>query len=190
MIFLNPFTRGGGDRFALVVGMTGVQMGDRIVQIGCAHAGRLGAIAAKVGLSGRAAAFVPDQDSAGRAQKGAREAGALVEIETAPPTSLPAGADEFDLALVDDTGGLLGAMRPEERVLAVREMLRILRPGGRVMVIGAAPRGGLGALVSRAQSGPPFDPAPSLEADGFRAVRKLAEREGLIFVEGIKPRSG
>ena len=41
-MFMNPFTRGGGDRFALVVGMTGVQMGDRIVQIGCAHAGRLG----------------------------------------------------------------------------------------------------------------------------------------------------
>ena len=187
-MFLNPFKRGGDDPFALVVGMTGVKMGDRFVQIGCAHGGRLAAIAAKVGLSGRAVAVVPDQISAARAEKGARDGGVFVEIATAPPTALPSDADAFDLALVDDTGGLLGAMRPEERVLAVREILRILRPGGRVMVVGATPRGGLGALVSRAQSGPPFDPAPSLEADGFRAVRTLAEREGLIFVEGIKPR--
>jgi len=61
----------------------------------------------------------------------------LIEVEIAPPTSLASGADAFDLALVDDTGGLLGAMRPEERVLTVREILRVLRPGGRVMVVGA-----------------------------------------------------
>jgi len=27
-----------------------------------------------------------------------------------------------------------------------------------------------------------------LQADGFRSVRTLAEREGLVFVEGVKPR--
>ena len=56
------------------------------------------------------------------------------------------------------------------------------------MVIGAAPRGGLGALLTRTQSGPPFvasgDAIKALEADGFRSVRTLAEREGLVFVEG------
>jgi hypothetical protein len=64
----------------------------------------------------------------------------------------------------------------------------VLRPAGRVMAIASAPRGGLGALVSRAQTGPPFDAVPALEAEAFRAVRRLAEREGFIFVEGIKPR--
>jgi hypothetical protein len=29
---------------------------------------------------------------------------------------------------------------------------------------------------------------PSLEADGFKMVRRLAEREGLMFVEGVKPK--
>ena len=60
------------------------------------------------------------------------------------------------------------------------------------MVVGAAPRGGLGALLSRGQSAPLFaasgDAIRSLQADGFRSVRTLAEREGLVFVEGIKPR--
>jgi hypothetical protein len=27
-----------------------------------------------------------------------------------------------------------------------------------------------------------------LEADGFKAVRLLAERDGLVFIEGVKPR--
>jgi len=181
------------DPYLLVVSMTGVKLGDRLLQVGCAHAGRLGAVAAKVGLSGRAVAVAPDDASAARARKGAADAGVLVEIEIAPPTRLPLEDAAFDLAIVDDTAGLFGTMRPESRVAAVRELVRVLRPGGRVLAVGAVPRGGLGAVLSRTQSGPPFvasgDASKALEADGFRSVRTLAEREGLVFVEGIKPRN-
>jgi ubiquinone/menaquinone biosynthesis C-methylase UbiE len=173
---------------ALVVGMTSAKMGDRVAQIGCAHGGRLAAIAAQVGLSGRAVAIVPDEPSAARARKGAAHGGVLVEVEVAPPTGLPLDTASFDVAVIDDTGGLLGTMRAEDRVATIREAARILRPGGRVMVVGSVARGGLAALFTRAQSGPPFDPAPSLQADGFKSVRTLAEREGLRFTEGIKPR--
>jgi ubiquinone/menaquinone biosynthesis C-methylase UbiE len=178
--------------YLLVVGMTGVKLGDQLLQVGCAHGGRLGAVAAKVGLSGRAVLVAPDESSAERARKGAEDAGVLVEVEVAPPTRLPANADEFDLAVVDDTGGLLGTMRAEDRVASIRELARVVRPGGRVMIIGAGTRGGLGAILTRSQSGPLFvasgDAIQALEADGFRSVRTLAEREGLVFVEGIKPR--
>src|ERR1700730_1370144 len=102
--------------YQLVVGMIGVKMGDRVVQIGCAHGGRLGAVAGKVGLSGRAVVVAPDEPSATRARKGAADAGVLVEIEVAPPTRLPLANEEFDLALVDDTAGLLGTLLPEGRV--------------------------------------------------------------------------
>lgn len=189
---LNPFSR-RDDPHALVVGMAGVKMGDRLVQIGCANAGRLAAIAAKVGLSGRAVAIVPDEMAAAAARKGAERAGVLVEIEVAPPTTLPAEDAAFDVAIVDDTGGVLGTLRAEDRVGAVRELLRILRPGGRAMIMGAAPRGGLGALLTRAQSGPPFtasgDANLALQADGFASVRTLAVRNGLVFVEGLKART-
>jgi len=182
-----PFRR-RGDPHMLAVGMTGVKLGDRVVQIACPHGGRMAAVAAKVGLSGRAVAVVATEAEAARARKGAADAGVLVEVEVSPPTSLPLEADAFDLAVIDDTGGFLGALRAEERVATVREVHRVLRQGGRVLVIGAAARGGLGALFSRTHAGPPFDPSPSLEADGFRSVRLLAEREGLTFVEAIKPR--
>jgi SAM-dependent methyltransferase len=191
MMLPNPF-KGRDEPHVLVVRMVGVKMGDRLAQIGCAHGGRLGAVAAKVGLSGRAVAIVPDEASAERAKKGAAAAGVLVDIETAPPTRLPLDEESFDLAVVDDTAGLLGFLRPEDRVASIRELRRILRPAGRAMIIGAAPRGGIGALLTRAQSGPPFtasgDANRALEADGFISVRTLAERDGLVFVEGIKPR--
>ena len=191
-MFMNPFAR-RSDPHLLAISMTGVKMGDRVAFVGCAHGGRLAAVASKVGLSGRAVAIVPDGQAAGLARKGAENAGVLVEIEVASPTELPIEDASIDLAVVDDTGGLLGLMRTEQRVASVRELARILRPGGRVIVVGAMPLAGLGGLLTRAPSGPPFaasgEANKTLEADGFGIVRTLAEREGLVFIEGIKPRA-
>ena len=102
------------DPHFLVVGMTGVKLGDHIAQVGCADGPRMAAVAAKVGLSGRAVAVVPDEASAERARKGAERAGVLVDIETAPPTKLPLGESAFDLVIIDDTGGLLSALSVHE----------------------------------------------------------------------------
>ena len=172
----------------LVVGMTGVKMGERLVQIGCAHGGRLGAVARRVGLSGRAVAIVPDQASAARATKGAAQAGVLVEVETASPTHVPAENAAFDVAVVDDTDGFLGGMSADDRAATIREALRILRPGGRLMVVGSAKPSGFAARLAQTRRRPSFDAVPALQANGFKSVRTLAEREGFVFVEGIKPR--
>jgi ubiquinone/menaquinone biosynthesis C-methylase UbiE len=182
-----PFKR-RDDPHALVVGMTGVKLGDRVIQVGCPHGGRLAAVAAKVGLSGQAIAVVPDEASAARARKGAEQAGVLVELEIAAPVRLPVESDAFDLAVIDDTAGLLSNMSADDRAATFRETLRVLRPGGRAMVIGAGRRTGLGSLLNQGPNGPTFDPAPSLLDSGFKPPRTLAEREGLIFVEAMKPR--
>ena len=126
------------DPHLLVVGMTGVKMGDRFVQIGCAHGGRLAAVAARSACRAARSLVAPDEASAARARKGAAEAGVLVEVEIAPPTRCRSTPTTFDLAVVDDTGGCLARMRADgsgRRRCA--SCARVLRPGGRVMVIGA-----------------------------------------------------
>jgi ubiquinone/menaquinone biosynthesis C-methylase UbiE len=191
-MFFNRFAKRDAP-FQLVVGMTGVKLGDRVVQIGCAHGGRLAAVAAKVGLSGRAVAIVSDEASAARAQKASADAGVLIEVERAPSTKLPIEDGSADLAIIDDTAGAFGAQRAEDRAATVRELARILRPGGRAMIIGAAPRQGLAALLSGGSHAPSLaasgEATKVLDADGFRGSRTLADREGLVFVEGIKPRN-
>jgi len=184
---LNPF-RKGADTHPLVVSMTGVKLGERVAQIGCAHGGRLAAVAAKVGLSGRAVAIVPDAASAARATDGAAEAGVLVDVEQAPPTRLPLADEGFDLAVLDDTGRLQRQISAHDRGATGREVWRILRPGGRVMVITSGPPSGITAWLGRAPEDQPFTAESDLQTAGFKSVRMLAEREGLIFVEGIKPR--
>lgn len=182
-----PF-RAKANPYMLIVGMSGVKMGDRMVQIGCSDGGALAAVASKVGLSGRALAIVPDESALGRVRKGAESAGVLVEADIAPPTALPADDADFDLALIDDANGQFAAMPAETQTASVREALRVVHPGGRVLVVSALPATGLSALLGRGSSGPLFDAMPVLEGGGCRFVRVLGEREGLRFVEGVKTR--
>jgi ubiquinone/menaquinone biosynthesis C-methylase UbiE len=191
-MFFNRFAKREAP-YPLVVGMTGVKLGDRVLQIGCSNGGPLAAIAAKVGLSGRALAFVPDQAAMGRAQKAAANLGVLVEIELNTSARLPVDDAAFDLVIVDDAAGAFSAMRAEERAATIREAARVVRPGGRAMIIGATPPQGISALLSRGPAAPSIamsdEAIKALETEGFRGARTLAAREGLVFVEGIRPRA-
>src|SRR4051812_26109268 len=144
------------DPYSLTVGMTGVKLGDQVLQYGCASGGPLAAVAAKVGLSGRAVAAVPDAASAARAEKAAARAGVLVEVEMVNGTHLPFDDGVFDLAIVDDTGNAFSTLPAETRVAIVRDVARVVRPGGRAMMIGQGGRQGLAALFSRSQSAPSY----------------------------------
>jgi SAM-dependent methyltransferase len=65
------------------------------------------------------------------ARKRVEEAGAKVEVYSAEPTKMPFHPGEFDM-IFDPR--LTGSLTGEERTLFVREMHRLLRPGG-VMVV-------------------------------------------------------
>ncbi|MGC4085847.1 MAG: methyltransferase domain-containing protein [Vicinamibacterales bacterium] len=172
----------------LVVGMTGVKMGDRVLHVGCSDGGALAAIASKVGLSGRAVAVVPDTAAAVRARKGGERAGVLVEVEVADPTVLPVDASDFDLVVIDDAQRQFASVDASTQTAIVTNAVRVLKPGGRILVISAMPAEGLAALLGGAK-GPLFDAEPALKSGGCRFVRLLGEKEALRFVEGTKARA-
>jgi ubiquinone/menaquinone biosynthesis C-methylase UbiE len=180
--------RGKTNPYMLITGMTGVKMGDRMLQVGCSDGGALAAVAAKVGLSGRALAVVPDVATAVRVQKGAQRQGVLVDVEVAPPTTLPADAADFDLVVLDDAASQFASLDAAMQTAIVQEAIRVLKPGGRILVVSALPADGLAAMLGRGPRGPAYDVTPVLEAGGCRFVRLLGEREGLRFVEGTKSR--
>ena len=183
------------DPYLLVVSMTGVKLGDQLLQIGCAHGGtawrgrRQGRV---VGARGR--------DRAGRIVGGARakrrgagrragrgrdraadEAAARRRRSSTSPSSTTRAACSARCA-------------PRIASTSIRELVRVLRPGGRVMVIGAAPRGGLGALLTRRRAA---RPSPRRAKHWWRSKRTGSSRcacspseKGSVFVEGVKPRAG
>jgi len=188
---LSALFRRRDDPHSLAVSMTGVKMGDRVAFIGSSNGTRTAAIGAKVGLSGRAVAIVPDEVSAERVRMGALKVGVLVDMHVAEPWQLPLDDDSFDVAVIDDAGDSLAPLSSDHRDRIFREAARILRAGGRAIVIGSTPGGGLSALLSK-KAGESFTASGAasraLEENGFKSVRLLAEREGLVFVEGMKPR--
>jgi ubiquinone/menaquinone biosynthesis C-methylase UbiE len=191
-VVLNPFAKRGGDSHALAVSMTGVKLGDRVAFLGVASPGRIAAIAAKVGLSGRATAAVPGEQAVAQVNKAAADAGVLVDTDIADVKQLPYQAGDFDLVVIDDTGALLEQLGEADRVAIAREAARVLRPGGRVVVLGAGEPTGLNRLMSRTAASPLVVSGAVnalLAANGFGIVRTLAEREGLVFIEGLKPRT-
>ena len=165
----------------LPVSMCGVRMGERLLQIGVDDAAILGALAAKPGLSGQVSSLVLDERAAARVRAAGEKAGALIEVRVGPPSSLPYDDAAFDVVVVHGVGGLLTSLDESSRAATLRETYRVLRQGGRVILIEPGPGGG----IFRGKSGPHTD-ASALAAAGFRATRVLAEREGYTFTEGLK----
>ncbi len=189
---LNPFARQTTDPHMLAVSMTGVKLGDRVAFVAVPNPGRAAAIAAKVGISGRAAAVIRNDADAARLTKAAAHASVLVDADLASTTNLPYGDNEFDLVVLDDTGQLLEQLSEPDRVATTKEAARILRPGGRLVVVGGAEQTGLNRLLSKTTPSPFVISGAAnslLQSNGFGIVRTLAEREGLVFVEGLKPRT-
>lgn len=168
--------------------MAGIKLGDRLLVVGCADPILIARLAVKTGLTGRAYA-VDERDAlvATAGEVAARE-GALIETSTASWTALPLERDGFDVVVVRD---VLPHLTPERRGQSVAEIRRVLRPGGRCLVVDGGGRMGVAALVSDASAARDYTAqggaVPVFTAHGFKAARILAEREGLAFAEAVKP---
>jgi ubiquinone/menaquinone biosynthesis C-methylase UbiE len=157
----------------LGVTMTGVKLGDRFLSIGLRDPKLIAALAVKAGLTGRACATDADPARASGGAATLEAEGALVEVVHAPWDALPYDAASVDVALVRD---VFSTLVPDQRVRCATDALRVLRGGGRLIVVESTKRARI-------------DPASltsALTTAGFAAVRVLAEAEATIFVEGIK----
>jgi len=174
--------------FALT--MAAASMGERVLQIGLDDPGLASALAAKTGLSGAAALVVDGESDAARARSAAERAGVFLDVRVTPLGALPFEDASFDLVVVHAMRGLLASSEEGPRAGTLREAYRVLRPGGRGVVIESAPRGGLAGLL-RAQTADDEQAADGvaeklLKTAGFHPVRMLAVREGYRFTEGLK----
>jgi ubiquinone/menaquinone biosynthesis C-methylase UbiE len=178
-----PWLRKSQPADSLAVSMSGVKLGDRLLVLGCSDPKLIAALALKVGLTGRACAMDANPGRSTEAAQAIEREGALVETFTAPYSTLPFEHDSFDLVVARD---VLPALSDEDRPRTSKEIWRVLRAGGRCMVIDSTAKSGLGALFGRQTAGPAYDVPRTLGAGGFVAVRTLAERGGLAFFEGVK----
>jgi ubiquinone/menaquinone biosynthesis C-methylase UbiE len=171
----------------LAVSMAGIKLGDRLLMVGCSDPKLVARLAVKTGLTGRAFAVDVRADLIARAEQVAAREGALIESATAPWGALPLDAESFDVAIVRH---VFPDLDRAQRLACAADVHRVLRPGGRCLVIDPAPVPGLGGIVKRtaineeylAQGGG----VAVLEAAGFRAARVLAEREGATFSEAAR----
>ena len=158
------------DALPLVVSMTGVRLGDRVIFVG-ANLSLLTPLAARTGLSGQVLCVSPD---AARIQERAEREGHLVEAATEP-----AADGSYDVAVVEASGEWAHALAP---------LVAGVRPGGRIVVILGAPApGALAFLKPAPRKGP--DQATvvaSLEAAGWHRARAIGGRDGLEFVEAVR----
>ncbi len=179
-----PIFRPGPGPYALALAMTGVRLGERLLQIGSGTPAMFAALAAKVGMSGRAAAVDEEQAGASALEQAGTRAGVLVETRQTQVGYLPFESDAFDLIVVDRT-----KMKADAVAAWMPDALRVLRAGGRLIVAERLSANGIRALFGGAPVSPPAPPnaaVDTLTAAGFRPVRTIAERDGWRFTEGMK----
>ena len=167
----------------LSVSMAGAKLGDRVLIVGCGDPLLIAAVAAKSGLTGRTCAVDASAGVADEAGRVALREGALAETSRATLEALEFATASFDLVILRDVLGR-GEVSPPA---IVAEAARVLRPGGRCLVIDTTARAGLAGIFSGQPAiSPDTDPLAILGQQGFVAARVLAEREGLRFIEAVK----
>ena len=158
----------------LQVSMTGVRMGERFLQIGCADRALLAGLASKVGLSGNAAVAALHDGQVELAKSIGAKVGALIDVSNIEEgRQWPFESSAFDLVVVDDTDDSFRSVARLSDVL--RQALGSLRAGGRIEVV---------TPVKSAHV--QLDYPRLLTEAGFKPVRILAEPGRLRFVEGLR----
>lgn len=106
--------------------------GEAVLDVGCGTGTLAIAAARKVGPSGEVHGIDPSPEMVGRARRKARRAGAAITFEVGVAQALPYPDARFDAVL---STFVLHQLPHEALRDAIREVRRVLRPGGRVLLV-------------------------------------------------------
>jgi ubiquinone/menaquinone biosynthesis C-methylase UbiE len=121
----------GGPHTTEMLQQAGIHAHSRLLDVGCGT-GRLLARAARREPSAVLVGIDTDRDSITIARERARNAPAQIELHLASAERMPFSDHYFDVATA---GFVLGAMRKHARDRVLGEVLRVVKPGGRILVL-------------------------------------------------------
>jgi ubiquinone/menaquinone biosynthesis C-methylase UbiE len=147
----DPLTRLAGMRRVHdgLVDRADIRPGHRVLEIGCGT-GNLLLTVARREPGAELTGIDPDPDALRRARRKARRAGRTIRLDRAFAGALPLADGSVDRVL---SSFMLHHLDDDEKARAMREVRRVLRPGGELHLVdfGGAParRGWVGRLVHR-----------------------------------------
>ncbi len=109
-----------------------IQNGECVLDVGCGTGSLAIAAKERVGLAGKVHGIDASSEMLARAEKKARKAGVEVLFQNAIAEALPFPEPRFDIVL---STVMLHHLPQKPRLKAVNEIRRVLKPGGRVLVV-------------------------------------------------------
>ncbi|HEX6497669.1 MAG TPA: methyltransferase domain-containing protein [Micromonosporaceae bacterium] len=172
-----------------LVALSGARPGDRVLDVGCGTGYLTRRVARAVAPDGYVVGVDPSSSVIGYAADHAPDNGAF---EIARAQALPYADASFDVVV---SSLAMHHVPSEDRAAALREMRRVLRPGGRLLIVDyrEQPRhlvvaNLIGALSRHAAQHSPADDLTELVADaGFRITAVGDRWPSLRYVQGERP---
>jgi ubiquinone/menaquinone biosynthesis C-methylase UbiE len=167
-----------------LIALSGATTGDHVLDVGCGPGFLAGRVASAVGPTGRVDGIDPSPEVIAYAD---RTAPANANFRVAAAEQLPYPDETFDVVTCTL---VLHHIQPDHRPATLQEMSRVLRTGGKLLIVDFRPPRNpivnrlVGALGGQAMQHNPIDQLPGLITTvGFRVTGQGDHRHWLHYIQ-------